>query len=383
MRANARASLHMAGFCLLTPARFLRHEARPCRRQDSDNRRNRRNWHIWIIRETRGRMSDRTSSHVWQPSVRNERPSITSIPGWQRTHVIPAGERDRRGLANARARRIPPPRPSRISSICHFVGGATDLRRGGPSSPPGEDPSARKIRRDFERGTELGERFRRGIAPEIDGRFEIVGLTDDLGTFPRSVMFFVAFSFAMRIRCFGAIVLVRSDSLGARVAAGRDAGDETRVPRVPSGHRVRVRPCPSGVRETCNARAPTCPATFADVCAVWHVKLRDGPLPRATLSPPWSTERVPRARARRPPGVLASPRRSSRYSFPSLALRTQGKNNENGKKKRDVKRPSGTGSGWTSYIPRRENFDSRQVLDLDRINRSLSTYDRIRCLLGR
>lgn len=29
---------------------------------------------------------------------------------------------------------------------------------------------------------------------------------DDLGTFPRNVMFFVAFSLAMRILCFGAIV---------------------------------------------------------------------------------------------------------------------------------------------------------------------------------
>lgn len=34
-----------------------------------------------------------------------------------------------------------------------------------------------------------------------------VELTDDLGTFPRNVMFFVAFSLAMRILCFGAIVV--------------------------------------------------------------------------------------------------------------------------------------------------------------------------------
>lgn len=119
-------------------------------------------------------------------------------------------------------------------------------------------------------------------------------LTDDLGTFPRSVMFFVAFSFAMRIRCFGAIVLARSNSLGKCAAAGemRDARREC-----PTTTPYACPPGPASARRVAYVAAPRCYVRRRVRRVTREVARQPRSLvARATLSPPRSTERLPRAR---------------------------------------------------------------------------------------
>lgn len=139
--------------------------------------------------------------------------------------MIPAGGENRRGDLPITRARILPSRPS--SSICYFVVGAKDLRWGSSSWNP-RRKSTWTIRRATSRVAYRRNRDFPGENRADGGDSTRRGLTDDLGTFPRSVMFFVAFSFAMRIRCFGAILLVRPIT-SARVAAAK-MWDETWMP---------------------------------------------------------------------------------------------------------------------------------------------------------